>query len=238
MQKNINKSKKNKFNLDNLPPTCYHKAYFPNTQKINKESGYEDKFGGDVPFFIKGESWPMFDRVPQIFLGQLRDPRKNDNILYRIFIPDENDILLENYHITKIKLNEENLKKQVIITKPKYNGNKVNELIKFLPYKIIDWIIHDEMKDFDSILKILNIKLNNGEYDIYRELWYDKMIFLSNNKSNTIKVGGTPIFFSFPNKKNMKKYNFLQLRSTDYLQYEWMGGIAHISDKCELYWDP
>jgi hypothetical protein len=47
------------------------------------------------------------------------------------------------------------------------------------------------MKNFDEILKILNIKLNNDDYDNYRDLWYIK---ISTSKSDK-KVGGTPFLW-------------------------------------------
>jgi len=227
-----------KIDFDNLPPTCYHKVYFPTTAKLEtaKENGYEDKFGGDVPFFIKGESWPMYEGVPQTFFGQLRDPRKDDNILYRIFIAVDNDYECANYHITKIKINHENLKKQIIIEKPTYDGKDIDvkKLTKLPAYKITKWTIEDEMKDFDAILEALKIKLEDTspDYDTLRDIWYDKY------SSRGIKVGGTPEFTQYADEKMRKDYTFLQLTETNFLQYGWGDcGIAHITDDCELYWD-
>lgn len=231
--------------FDNLPPTCYHKVYFPTTVKLEtvNENGREDKFGGDVPFFIKGESWPMWEGVPQTFFGQLRDPRKDDNILYRIFIAVDNDYECANYHITKIRLNEENLKKQIIIPKPKIKSNEsssdsdgkdIEKLTKFPAHKITKWTIEDEMKDFDAILQALKIKLEDTstDYDTLRDTWYDKY------SSRGIKVGGTPEFTQYADEKMRKEYTFLQLTETNFLQYGWGDcGIAHITDDCELYWD-
>jgi uncharacterized protein YwqG len=225
--------------LDNLPPTCYHKVYLPTTVKLEtgKENGREDKFGGDVPFFIKDESWPMWEGVPQTFFCQLRDPRKDNDILYRIFIPVDNDYECAYYHITKIRLNEENLKKQIIIPKPTYDGKDldVEKLTQFPAYKITKWTIEDEMKHFDTILEILKIKLDDSStnYDTLREDWYDKNNFLGN-----IKVGGTPDFTQHADEKMRKKYTFLQLTETNFLPYGWGdSGIAHITDDGELYWD-
>jgi hypothetical protein len=225
--------------FDKLPPTCYHKVYIPTTVKIVKENGCEDKFGGDVPFFIKGESWPMYKKVPQTFFCQLRDPRKDDNILYRIFIAVDNDYECANYHITKIILNEENLKNQIIIPKPNYDGKdnygNGGKLTKFPAYKITKWTIEDELKYLDTILQILKINKDDDsfDYDTFRDDWCDK-----NNGSNGIKVGGTPDFTQCADEKMRKKYNFLQLTDRNILPYGWGDcGIAHITDNCELYWD-
>jgi len=225
--------------FDNLPPTCYHKVYFPTTVKLEtaKENGREDKFGGDVPFFIKGESWPMWEGVPQTFFCQLRDPRKDDNVLYRIFISVDNDYECANYHITKIRLNEENLKKQIIISKPSYDGKDIDveKLTKFPAHKITKWTIEDEMKHFDSILEILKINPDDSslDYDTLRDNWSDK-----NNGFGGIKVGGTPDFTQYADEKMYKKYNFLQITETNILPYAWGDcGIAHITDDGELYWD-
>lgn len=223
--------------FDNLFPTCYHKVYFPTTVKLEtgNENGREDKFGGNVPFFIKGESWPMWKGVPQTFFGQLRDPRKDDNILYRIFISVDNDYECANYLITKIRLNEENLKKQIIIEKPTAKDIDIEKLTQFPAHKITKWTIEDEMKHFDTILEILKIKYDDSsvDYDTIREDWYDK-----SNISHGIKVGGTPEFTQYADEKMRNKYNFLQLTESNFLPYAWGDcGIAHITDDGELYWD-
>jgi sulfur relay (sulfurtransferase) DsrF/TusC family protein len=58
------------------------------------------------------------------FFCQLQDPRYSDNILYRVFIAVDNDYECENYYISKIELNKENLKKQTIIHKTENNSNQ------------------------------------------------------------------------------------------------------------------
>jgi uncharacterized protein YwqG len=216
----------NKF--DNLPLICYNKVYFPVTEKIIVETGHENKFGGDIPFFIEGESWPMHEEIPMAFFCQLVDPQTNNNILYRIFIAVDNDYECINNYITKIELNNENLKKQIIIHKPKNN----KELTKFTPYEIIEWNTSNELKDCDSLCEILKIdSTNTVDYNKLRDKFYDE-----NNYG--IKVGGTPSFTQYADKKMYQKYNFLQLTGTKILSYDWGdSGIAHITNDCELYWD-
>ena len=231
--------------LDNLPETCYNKVYCPITKKIEDEIGIEDKFGGDIPFFIEGESWPMHEEVPMTFFCQLKDPRKDDNILYRIFISldNDNDYECENYHITKIELNEENLQKQIKLYKPEYDINELNrkinsyneikELTKFDGYEIIKWNTEFELKDCDSIFEILKIDPKNTFFDCnaLRDKFYDDINY-------GIKVGGTPAFTQSADKNMYQKYNFLQLTDTSILPYGWGdSGIAHITEDCELYWD-
>ena len=222
--------------LDNLPETCYNKVYCPITKKIEEdEIGIEEKFGGDIPFFIEEESWPIHEEVPMTFFCQLKD----DNILYRIFIAIDNDYACENYYITKIELNQANLQKQIKIQKPEFNNNKLNEfneiieLTKFPAYEITGWNTKNELKDCDSIFEILNIdpKKSSYYYNELREKFYD-------NNNYGIKVGGTPSFTQYADKKMYEKYNFLQLTDTSILPYGWGdSGIAHITEDCELYWD-
>jgi hypothetical protein len=226
--------------LDNLPEICYNIVYCPITKKIEDEIGVEDKFGGDIPFFIEGESWPIHEEIPMTFFCQLKDPRKDDNILYRIFIAIDNDYECINHHITKIELKQENLQKQIKITKPEYNNdnelnefNEIKELTKFPAYEITGWNTKNELKDCDSIFEILNIdpKKYSYYYNELREKFYD-------NNSYGIKVGGTPAFTQCADKEMYEKYNFLQLTDTSILPYGWGdSGIGHITEDCELYWD-
>ncbi len=230
-------------NLDNLPETCYNKVYCPITKKIEDEIGIENKLGGDIPFFIEGETWPIHEEIPMAFFCQLKDPRKNDNILYRIFIAIDNDYECENYHISKIELNQVNLQNQIKISKLEYDNdnelnelnelNEIKELTKFPAYEITGWNVENELKDCDSIFEILNIdpKKSSYYYNELREKFYD-------NNSCGIKVGATPAFTQYADKKMYEKYNFLQLTDTSILPYHWGdSGIAHITDDCELYWD-
>ena len=237
-EKSSRKSKKSEDNSDNLPESIYIQAYYPVTSKLisgAKEDGLEEKFGGNVPFFIKGESWPMFENVPMTFFGQIKDPCKNDNTLYRIFIPIDNDIYLEDYMITKIELNKKNLKLQTKIDKPVCSN--VDQTITNFPAQIIHkWDKKNELKSFEFLSNELNIKID-GMSNLYNEL----SDLLSNHESAPtygIKVGGMPCFTQYADKKMIEKYNFLQISGTSILPYDWGdAGIAHITEDCELYWD-
>lgn len=220
--------KTNEFDI--LPIECYNKVYHPVTEKIIVETGHENKFGGNIPFFIEGESWPMYEEIPMAFFCQLQDPRYSDNILYRVFIAVDNDYECENYYISKIELNKENLKKQTIIHKIENNSNQ--KITKFSPYEIIDWNTSNELKDYESLYEILKIDPDNK---IDRNKLCDKFY---NENTYGIKVGGTPAFTQYADKKMYEKYNFLQLTGTKILSYDWGdSGIAHITNDCELYWD-
>jgi hypothetical protein len=230
--------KSTKKSKDNAPESIYIPAYYPVASKLisgTKETGLEEKFGGNVPFFIKGESWPIFENVPMTFFGQIKDPRKNDNMLYRIFIPIDNDIYLEDYIITKIELNKKNLKLQIKIDKPVCSN--VEQKITNFPAQIIHkWDKKNELKSFEFLSNELNIKID-GRSNLYNEL----SDLLSNHKLAPIygiKVGGMPCFTQCAEDKTIKKYNFLQISGTSILPYDWGdAGIAHISEDCELYWD-
>jgi hypothetical protein len=228
--------------FDNLDRKFYETVYFPNTSKIETETGLEEKFGGNIPFFIEGEKWPEYNKISMVFFGQLRDPRKKDSILYRIFIASDNNIYQDEFHIDKIELNPENLGKQIKINKPKNNididnENKEIELTTFLPYKINKWNKELELKSFDYIVNkintpkvLINIDLDNE----LRTMYYDSKYA----PSCSIKVGGTPAFTQLFDEKMINKYNFLQLSGAKILDYEWGDcGIAHITDDCDLYWD-
>jgi len=223
---------------DNTLESIYIPAYYPVVSKLiigAKETGLEEKFGGNVPFFIKGETWPIFENVPMTFFGQIKDPRKNDNMLYRIFIPIDNDIYLEDYMITKVELNKKNLKLQIKIDKPICSN--VDQTITNFPAQIIHkWDKKNELKSFEFLSNELNIKID-GRSNLYNEL----SDLLSNHESAPtygIKVGGMPCFTQCADDKTIKKYNFLQISGTSILPYDWGdAGIAHISEDCELYWD-
>jgi hypothetical protein len=183
------------------------------------------------------------DDIPMKFFCQLKDPRKSDNFLYRVFLPidNENNNLLEETFIDKIELNEDNLKNQIIIDKPKFlddeedeNDDNDNDTQKinnnFKPFKIIEWRITKELKSFHYITSELKI----DEYS--EEDWnkYHNSIYLP---SSTIKVGGTPVYTQ-KLRDIEKNPTFLQITESKELPYEWGdSGIAHISEDLKLDWD-
>ena len=225
------KPEKNKeIDFDNLSKDFYINAYIPISIQIKfeEETGLEEKFGGSKPFFIKGESWPIDDDyIPMRFFCQFKDPRKSDNYLYRVFLPIDNkhDILVENTHIDKIKLNKENIKNQIIIKEELFE--------KFEPFKITSWEIKKELKSYEFILSHFNIVDNNESNEKYWDK-YNNNIY---SPSNGNKIGGTPIYTQFSENvdENLK---LLQITESRELPYKWGDlGIAHISEDLVLDWD-
>lgn len=175
------------------------------------------------------------------FFGQLKDTRKNDNMLYRIFLMIDDDGIVDEYWINKIELSEENIKNQVIIKKPKYDDEKLKdkwfEPEIFDAYEIKGWTKYRELLDLDRIREYFHIpdykyQEDNTLYDNFNEA-YNNSTF---KPACGIKVGGTPI--STQDQSSVLNYDFLQIEEANYLPYRWGDcGIAHISDKCKLIWD-
>ena len=217
--------------FDNLPTDCFTNVWFPKIEKLkSKETGLEEKFGGELPFFIKGESWPIdSEKIPMVFFCQFKDPRKEDNILYRVFLPidNENDCLLDEVNITKIELTKANLKNQIIINKNPVDAQELNTI--FEPQIISGWDKQSEFKQYKHIMEKYNMPINYGKlYDIYMEH--------QNTPSSRIKVGGTPT--STQDEDSVQDYDLIQLTDTQFLPYMWGDcGIGHISSDCKLIWD-
>ena len=234
--------------FDNLSEDFYTYAHIPVTSQIKfeEETGLEEKFGGLKPFFILGEKWPIDDDdIPMRFFCQFKDPRKSDNYLYRVFLPidNENDILVENTYIDKIELNEENIKNQIIIEKPKILDNGYDsesdeendeELDKnFKPFKINSWTIIKELKSYEYILSKFNISDNTESNDKYWDKYYDSIYLPSSGN----KIGGTPVYTQ--SSSNIEQNpKLLQITGSRELPYGWGdAGIAHISENLVLDWD-
>jgi len=231
-----NQPPENIIDFDNMSIEDMNEFYFPVVNKniIKKESGLEEKFGGNVPFFIKGEKWPIIDDVPMTFFGQIKDPReKNTNFIYRIFIAIDYPGFYEECWISKIELNEENLKNQIFIDKPKCDLSKteMGEINTFDPYLIISWTKDYELKQLDYYKEKFNIQeLKYG--DITFNAYYDS----KKSPNSKIKVGGTPV--STQDEDTVQEYTLLQLTDCQWLPYMWGDcGIGHISNDCKLIWD-
>jgi len=225
--------------LTELDDSFYNTAYKPKVKKMEEEeTGLEEKFGGNRPFFVKGEKWPSKGEYHMTFFGQLKDPRKDNNILYRIFVMLDDQDICEDYWITKIELNDENKKKQVIIEKPKYPEgfwDKYSNEYKFKPYLISSWETFKDIKSLETIREIFKVPAynyggNNTLYNMLSEAFYE------NGPEPGVKVGGTPL--STQDQESVQSYDFLQLEETSYLPYMWGdAGIAHVSEDCEFTWD-
>ena len=223
-------------NFDNLPDEFYHNGYFPETKEIKpeNETGLENKFGGSKPFFIEGEVWPTYKSVPMIFFCQFRDPRTENNILYRVFFPFDCDKLdeydytdPEDGYISKIELTNENLKKQIIIKKPTCNLVK---LTNFKPFIINNWKTEKELKHYNLIKRELNISNDQEKKLSLYDLYFDNQFV----PSSSVKIGGTPMYC----QSSTSEINFFQLTDCKWMDYGWGdSGIAHIYEDCSLAWD-
>lgn len=223
-------------NFDNIPSEFYHNAYYPQTKeiKMEDETGLENKFGGSKPFFVKGEEWPVYKSIPMIFFCQFRDPRKENNILYRVFFPFDCDQLdkyeytePEDGYISKIELTQENLEKQIVIPKPNCDLVK---LTNFKPFIINDWKLEKELKHYDLIKRELNISNDQEKKLKLYDLYFDNEF----TPSASVKIGGTPVYC----QSSTSETNFFQLTDCKWMPYGWGdSGIAHIYEDCSLEWD-
>jgi uncharacterized protein YwqG len=225
--------------FDILPNDCYLDTYIPKCSKIEDsvKTSTLQKFGGRYPFFIKGEQWPIDpDGIPMVFCCQFIDPRKNNKIMYRVFLPidNDNDCGIDNYYIDKINLNNENLSRQILITKP---NNKINiENTTYDCYLINEWQKTKELKSFEFLSMKFNIPkyIYNTNNDLYYA-YYSKFEAAKYYPSTSIKIGGTP---QSTQGNLYTSHDLLQLSDSMYLPYMWGdAGIGHISEDCKLEWD-
>ena len=169
--------------LDSLSDEFYNTAYHPIVEKMTHfETGLEEKFGGRKPFFVKGEQWPSVNNFHMTFFGQLKDPRKKNNLLYRIFImiDDTDNDFKEDFWINTIELNETNLENQIIIEKPSYvneqstqnltskhsiqnSTSKIKSNI-YEPYRIITYTQKLELQSLQEFLE--DFQLPDYQYGI------------------------------------------------------------------------
>ena len=205
----------------------FRPAYFPvyiSGQDI-KETGLEDKFGGSVPFFVKGETWPLdLNSNPMIFICQYRLNIYEDDCqtLYRVFLSKNINIVTESNSIQTIKLNEENLKNQIRLEANQLDANPL--------YIITNWKKKQELVTWSELQKIIK---TDEQYDSFttREEYNNHSLY----PSEMVKFGGTPIYCQY-NEQIQK--NFLQLTQCEICPYKWGdSGIAHISENGYLSWD-
>jgi uncharacterized protein YwqG len=225
----FNIKKETEFDFTRLPKEFFKDAYFPNMSEthidIQDETGLEEKFGGNKPFFLKSEKWPIDPNGNAMhFICQFIDPSKNDNILVRLFISLEEEDIIQHYHLSSIELTEENLANQ-----KKIKSNSI-----FPAYKIMSWSKKKELVSFNYISKKFGLtdymeKTYNKLYDDY----YKSDIL----PSFGIKLYGTPSYCQIPDDKKTD-INFIQLSEERFLNYGWGdSGIAHIYPNGEFYYD-
>lgn len=212
--------------LDNIEDhNIYNEVYLPEFKELENDITDKilDKIGGN-PFFTINEEWPIYKQYPMTFICQLRDPRKNDNILYRIFLVLDNDEKYYDindkkyYHISKIELNEINIKNKIILEKPN------NYITNFKPFEIIKWNISKEFINYDDLYNILNISIEKtDDFDIF---YYSHPC----SKLYSFKVGGTPQTCQLNTDVNFKLNHFLQFSSFTYLPLpKFNNGIFNIN---------
>ena len=225
------KYKNETIDFDNLSEDCYTFSYIPDVSEIEitNETGLEEKFGGSKPFFIESESWPLSDifgdEREMEFVCQFKDPRKKDNILYRVFWNfyevDISDVMEPTITILPIELNEENLKKQSVLLNPhKSYANEIKSWKQFRELKQLSYIL--DKYEVNSAFPRYFSMYNFSKYAPYCE----------------VKIGGTPVYYRYI--KNHKKYshNFLQLSECDYLPFSWENyGIAHVDKDGDFDYD-
>lgn len=99
----------------NIPAEEFITTYIPSVTYLTvpNENGLEQKYGGRVPFFVEGDTWPHAQRPngkvePMVFVAQFIDPRSDKNELTQIFMPNPDDIDLsqERAYIRKINLDQ------------------------------------------------------------------------------------------------------------------------------------
>jgi hypothetical protein len=205
-------------------------VYYPQTKKIlfDEETGIENKFGGSKPFFLKNEKWKFdSDEEPMVFLGQFIDPRKNDNILYRIFYSQ--NLSTDNYYLDKIELNEENLNNQIIIKSPYFknieNDNYNNHLAILQPYIITNWTKTKELVNYKKINSKFNLPTENQSFShIYDNHKYAPKY--------TIKIGGTYNYCQYNDEDEDENEDIIiQLTEQKFLDFQWGdSGVAHVYD--------
>ncbi len=239
--KSKTKFKKKDINFNELDEDCYTYSYIPDVDEneLTDENGCEEKFGGSKPFFIEGESWPLCKLITDeecmmLLLCQFKDPRKEDNILIRVFCNFYHYNVLDVYKpvvkILPIELTEENLKKQVLLEPPKPPYESVKPLKS---YKIKSWNKSKELKPLSFILNKYDVK-----YKYAHMMNVGRYIYSNYSPCSETKIGGTRNYCTSVGGYNSDPENFLQLTECEYLDLYWGElGIAHINEDGELDYD-
>jgi len=214
-KKTSTKTKTESLDFDNMDEDCYTYTYLPDVDEneLIDETGLEEKFGGSKPFFIEGERWPLLNEDSKMyFLCQFKDPRKEDNILFRVFSSiEENEELEEDlqekdyatFKIFPIELSEENLKKQIFLDPPLFKNEYKSYIIK-------RWNPLKELRHVSYIINKYSLKF---EEKYFNEYFTSKYL-----PSKETKLGGTHILMGTLGNI-LGEDNFLQLNksSTKYL---------------------
>ena len=129
----------------------------------------------------------------------------------------------------------ENQRKFKIKSESKNQIRKELEKEFIMPcYKITSWKKDKELKYYEEIYLKLYGKSNS--VNSFNEELYHKYQKSKYAPSLGIKAGGTPQ--ATQDEDMVKDFHLLQLSQTTYAPFEWAdGGMAHINDKLELYFD-
>jgi hypothetical protein len=211
-QKPKTKPKTESLDFDNMDEDCYTYSYLPDVDEneLTDETGLEEKFGGSKPFFVEGEYWPLFNEdFKMYFLCQFKDPRKEDNILFRVFSSieedeedeEKEDLQEKNYATFKIfpiELSEENLKKQIFLDPPLFKNEYKSYIIK-------RWNPLKELRHVSYIIHKYSLKF---EEKYFNEYFTSKYL-----PSKETKLGGTHILMGTLGNI-LGEDNFLQLNKS------------------------
>lgn len=180
-----------------IPKQEYVLSYHPRGKEVQEitETGSEQKYGGDVPFFIEGDQWPHVQRPngrvePMVFVAQFIDPRSDKNELTQIFVPNADDINVarEGAYIRKIDLNQP--LKQIWIPSPVPKGwTRPTKAA----YVIQDWLVTYEIP-FSNYRKHIKAALDeeSDAPDFVKQKWIDDEEFPDYRDSigSIFKIGG------------------------------------------------
>jgi uncharacterized protein YwqG len=232
----VKETKTNKFwskiDFNDLPQSSYETAFFPEIElleKVEEETGLEDKFGGNKPFFMEGETWPTNKEGEKLtFICQFVYPfNSTKKELIRIFLPIDDDGYLSDFysHITKISLNKKNLKNQIVIENKEIKTHRPIYLIK-------KWNEKKELKSLRFFSEKYGLDERSNEFEIITNS-YDKSKYVP---SFDDKVGGTPVFCQYMDGESKKHlFQFSESKAIPYTFGD--SGIAHVFNDLEFYWD-
>ena len=174
-----------------IPEEKYREVYVPIMQEIDVEPALAQKYGGSIPFFVDGDTWPTerlidpeYGDAPLCFIAQFIDPRYARNELTQIFMMDEKDFGPEAHVAWIRKIDLSKPFKQIIIEEPENVPNK--EMIE--PFEIIGWrrsleLAPSTLHEFTERLR--DLQGQNG----YRGDYHD--IYSVNDRSfSQFKLGG------------------------------------------------
>ncbi len=225
---------------------CFFKnVYSPDVLETpipeEEETGMEEKFGGEKPFFMKGETWPEYEtdcgeKRPYDFVCQYKDPNEKKDVLVRVFLPLSDSDAMTDLKvpalILRIPFVKANRDKQIVIERP--NARKGSKYIeedytKFPAYAIEGFKKSTEIQQFWYLLKRFglptfseNARVHNSFVSGYSEL--QEKYF----PSDGIKINGTRVFCQ--DREIVFEENILQLSCSDYFNFEFgNNGIAHFN---------